>query len=324
MTDDHEPDVENPVYAIAACQDFLQGGVCFAARPHGLIRSTDGGKTWEDALRSMEISADPGTLAVTISMDPDDAAVFAGAVGSILRSNDGGQTWRVARLASPPPLVSVLAVSPAYTMDGMVFAGTLEDGIFCSNDRGAHWSPWNFGLIDLSVLALVPSPNFQHDQTIFAATSTGIFRSRNGGRAWREAGSTGDMVDIAPFVCLAVSPDFANDRTLFAGTESNGMLRSRDGGEHWEPFAEAVIQGSVNTIVVAGSSGQLHLLVVCEDGMWVSRDGGERWIEQAPPDDPDGEDARVMTTACAPLGMQAGAVYLAGFLDGSVRPLSFV
>lgn len=63
----------------------------------------------------------------------------------------------------------------------------MEDGIFRSANRGERWSPWNFGLLDLNVLALAISPCFESDETIFAGTESGIFRSTNGGRAWREA-----------------------------------------------------------------------------------------------------------------------------------------
>ena len=33
---------------------------------------------------------------------------------------------------------------------------------------------------------------------------------------------------------IAISPDFASDRTLFAGTQFRGIFRSTNGGNSWE------------------------------------------------------------------------------------------
>ena len=57
--------------------------------------------------------------------------------------------------------------------------------MYRSADRGQNWARWNFGLFDLRVLALAVSPDFSHDETVFAGTETGIYVSKSGGRSWR-------------------------------------------------------------------------------------------------------------------------------------------
>jgi photosystem II stability/assembly factor-like uncharacterized protein len=69
------------------------------------------------------------------------------------------------------------------------------------------------------------------DETIFAGTDSALYFSYNGGRAWRPLPFP---EDAAPILSLAVSPDFAQDQTLFAGTEGNGLHRSQNRGQSWQ------------------------------------------------------------------------------------------
>jgi len=70
-------------------------------------------------------------------------------------------------------------------------------------------------------------PQFADDETLFVGTESGIFRSTNGGRAWREISFPSES---APVLSLALSPDYAHDGTLVAGTESDGLFGSYDKG----------------------------------------------------------------------------------------------
>ena len=54
----------------------------------------------------------------------------------------------------------------SYNTDETLFAGTLDDGIFRSTDRGPHWTASNFGLLDWQILSMAISPDFAHDETI--------------------------------------------------------------------------------------------------------------------------------------------------------------
>ena len=85
-------------------------------------------------------------------------------------------------------------------MTAFCLAGTLEDGVFSSTDRGGRWGAWNFGLFDLNVLCLALSPTWTRDETVYAGTETGLYRSTNGGRAWRHSGFPSEL---APALCIA-------------------------------------------------------------------------------------------------------------------------
>lgn len=293
---------DDTVFSLAASPDFAVDGICFAAGASGLYRSRDGGQSWE----SLDIGA---RLAVTgLAVSPDygrDRSLFAAVQGGILRSSDGGDTWFAARFAAPPPLFSALRASPSFEYDGVLLAGTMEDGIFASSDRGANWQSWNFGLFDLNVLCIALSPSLAEDETVLAGAETGLYRSANGGRAWR---ITDFPTDKAPVLCLAFIDDGA--AKILAGTENHGLWVSCDEGKSWTRLAPETIPDAVNDIqIIHRSDDSRRLFALVDDGLLASADDGQTWT-------------RLMQTRDAPTALLAtagGAIFVGILGKGIVR-----
>lgn len=319
MTDDLLPeptDLPDQVNALAASPRFEQDGICFAAQNSGLYRSEDGGRSWHSAYSSLTVDAPLTTTTVALSPDfASDQHLFAGVNGGILRSVDGGKTWSSAIFPLPPPLVTTLAVSPAYSADGVVFAGTLEDGVFRSADRGASWAAWNFGLLDLSVLAIAISSDFANDETLFVGVESGLFRSENGGRAWREMDFP---PELGPVLSVALSPNYPNDSLLFAGTETSGFFVVDDRANTWRRLGEDAVSGTVNGIVLGRqypSNGSI--LVLLDDTIIVSRNEGKSWSNWQEGLRFEGGTVSIV----APQGLDPGATLLVGLIEGGVERL---
>ena len=300
-------------YALTTSPNFAQDGICFAARASGLYRSRDGGETWESAYDSLDLSAPLPTMAIAISPDfASDRTVFAGVPGGILRSFDGGETWDIVQLPSPPPVVSTLAISPDYIRDGILLAGTVEDGVFSSSNRGGHWVAWNFGLLDLNIICMAISPDFTQDETLFVGTDSGIFRSTNGGRAWREVDFP---LELAPVLSLALSPRYFETGILYAGTESHGLYFSDDGGHAWLQIGSDVIVDPVNAVLLSPDFPEkADIITIQADKLLLSSDGSKSWIERR-----SGRANREgFTCVAAPLGLVPDAPLLVGLVDGGV------
>ena len=261
MSDFEQLRVQDSVFALAASD-----GAYFAGRSSGLYRSDDGGQTWQNAYGSLDIDLPLATMALAAQ----GRHLFAGVKGGVLRSSDNGHTWFIAGLPNPPPLVVALALSPNFADDGALLAGTAEDGVFASTDRGKRWTPWNFGLIDLNLNSMAISPDFARDQMAFVGTESGIFRSKNGGRAWH---ALPFPFDAAPVVSLSISPDFTTDNTLLAGTECSGLYVSTDRGQTWRPGHAPGDTAAVNAMFVSDNS----ILLVRDDRVVESRDQGLSW-----------------------------------------------
>jgi photosystem II stability/assembly factor-like uncharacterized protein len=306
------PQSNDYIFQLAAPAAFDLGGqeIYFAARVSGLFRSSDGGHTWESAYASLDARQTLPTTAIALAPDFNhEPTVFAGLNGAILRSYDGGINWQRSRLPTPPPALSVLAVSPDYTEDGIVLAGTNEDGVLVSNDRGKSWVSWNFGLLDLNILCLAISPDFGTDETIYAGAESGLFRSTNGGRAWKEVAFP---IGFDAVLNLAISPCFAQDNTLFVGTENNGLLISRDRGKSWTQPAGSTSEAPVNQILfLPTSQASQEMLILHGGALLVSKIGGKTWK----PWQAKKLGNRNVTAVLAHHGIGEGV--LVGFEDGS-------
>lgn len=268
-------DADDAVFALAASPAFTRDGLCFAACGSGLYRSGDGGGRWE----LLRTSSEAVTTAAALSPDfANDRSVFAAVKGGVLRSSDAGDTWFTAGFPAPPPVFSALVASPDFERDGFLLAGTLEDGVFSSTDRGARWAAWNFGLFDLNVLCLALSPAWTEDETVFAGAETGLYRSSNGGRAWRPTGFPSELAPVQSMVCFEDGRGSAT--LLLVGTERNGLLASRDQGETWAQVGEGAISGAVNQLQVtrAGDGGSM-VYALTDDGVIWSDDKGRSWSD---------------------------------------------
>ncbi len=248
----------DPVYALAATPQ----GTLFAGRRSGLFYSVDG-VAWVSLPVDLMISQEPSITALAGPLAGD--VVFAGGYGCVVRLTIGGMRQQASILPRPLPLVTTLVVSPDYPHDGIVLAGTAEDGVFRSTDYGAHWTPWNIGLLDHHIIDLAISPMFAVDETVLAATETGVFFSVNGGRSWHISAFP---FDNNPVQCLAVSSSPAHDVAVYAGTERGALLISHDKGRSWHAVMSIATGGQpinalacvADTTLIIGLTDRLLLM----------------------------------------------------------------
>lgn len=106
-----------------------------------------------------------------------------------------------------------------------------------------------------TVASIVPSPDFAKDQTVFAfLAGQGVVRSTDGGVSWsRLRGGLPEPRGL--LLDLAISPNFAADGTIFVGGVTDkyrgeGVLRSTDGGETWQPLWQEMAYLRVRDVAV--------------------------------------------------------------------------
>ena len=139
------------------------------------------------------------------------------------------------------------------------------------------------------VLALAVSPH--PDRALFAATPSGVFRSRDGGASWRLAGLAGERV-----LALAVDPVTAG--RVYAGVDApsgtrgdGGVFVSSDGGDTWTPARDGLEDPSyppespyfryqpVLSLLVEPEGGTVW--AGASHGLYESLDGGSTWAHLA-------------------------------------------
>lgn len=267
----------------------------------GLFRSTDGGATWQRVF-----SVAPRALQA-IAFSPNyvnDRTMMVGAEflgsynnGGVWQSSDGGETWTMVTkddyYSDYYYGITSLTFSPNYAADRTLFAGSsvmgTRNGIWKSTDAGVTWSYNKVGgIIDISIEAVVLSPAYVQDQTVFAG-GNGIYKSTDGGATWRNV-SRSSVSGFINASALVISPNFVNDRTLFAAldslmTDAYGVLKSTDGGETWQwmdtglPGAGGGTAPDVASLAISPNYANDHTLFTDPygQGLWQSTDGGASW-----------------------------------------------
>ena len=243
------------------------GRIVLGIEGDGVYLSHDKGKTFErtsGGLHDLRIT--------TIAPDPFEknkvyaAVAFGGSASGIYSSDDGGASWS---RASTTPLPEVLSLTIASESNAPVkfIAGT-EKGFFYSSDA-AEWTQAEPAGFPIRVARVIRF----NSTRIFAATSEGVFTSRDGGLVWyRLGGQTRRAVDIAV-------GRLNRDRALFALTESGLEVFN---GTAWSQVTGAPERG--RTIAVRSVAGQDVVFVAGAHGVKAGSITNGAWEPIAAPD----------------------------------------
>ena len=166
----------------------------------GLIKSTDGGQTWDVVATVLDPPVDFHAMAVSKSVPNVIIGYDSGGRG-IFKTPDAGQTWQ--RLDNPPvQYVTSLAISPTDPM--VVFAGT-NSGLYESNDGAATWTHLN-QYEGIAVQALA----FDVDGNLYTSTEeSGLAKSSDSGKSWEKINRPPDSL-----TATSIAVD-SQDKTIY-------------------------------------------------------------------------------------------------------------
>ncbi|MDH7516151.1 MAG: hypothetical protein QHI48_09785 [Bacteroidota bacterium] len=191
------------------------------ATAHGLFRSADGGENW--------VHADSGRtfpfFTQAVMHDPEKPGVLlCAAEDGLYESVDGAVSWN--RTNCPARRIRALARHPLRP--DIIAAGTEDDGLFLSTDRGTSWRQCAIAPDCRTVYAVAFAPGTE--QTLYVGGfESGVYASTDLGRTWE---SRSDGLTVRTVHALMPMPD--QPRHLYAGTIWGGVFRSRDAGRSWE------------------------------------------------------------------------------------------
>ena len=262
---------------------FARDSTVFAGAHGTVYRSTDGGESWEQ-LNGGESLSDGRVEALAVSPAfGSDGTVFAGAgIGGVLRSTDEGSSWNQVHRAAPIRNIRAVAPAPDFATDPTVFLAPSGGGVLKSTDGGRMWLQVDVGLSEGSiqewelpdVWSISVSPTFGEDSVVFLGSSSGVFRTANGGEEWVQLPGGGRGVATPAVV---VSPAYAEDSTVFAGT-FDGLFQSNDGGLSWRRTNDGLGDAWVWTLSASPEfRSDRTLFAATMSGVFRSTDGGNSW-----------------------------------------------
>jgi photosystem II stability/assembly factor-like uncharacterized protein len=207
--------------------------VVYASAPASMYKTVDGGASWSPI----------GGSGVSLIIDPSNPnTLYAGLSpsGGVVKSVDGGETFLPASNGLGTPAVFTLAIDP--NNPNVLYAGTEGLGAFKSIDGAQTWTPVD---IDSTVWSLLIDPT--DSNIVYAGTNGhGIYRSVDAGNSFVRIGSP----EVGVVFALAKS-----GRHLFAGTATQGISVSEDGGRRWR---NAGVTPNTVLIMSVGVRGEVY------------------------------------------------------------------
>ena len=221
--------------AIIGALAVAPGGVVFAGQGPRLLRSADGGRNWAIVLRDIV------DVRLILVNPADPLRLYYLSFNTLYKSEDGGLHWTPTVPPAPPPNAG-LALAPSAP-GRLYFLSSFDTRVYRSDDGAGTWRFVGEVPTTLGKVTLLVDP--RSADRVYAASSSGIFTSADGGSTWRETGAgLPRPLDQPPAVTALVSAP-SRPGILYAGTEEMGIARSADSGAHWRLGSQTGLNASI-------------------------------------------------------------------------------
>lgn len=202
----------------------------------------------------------------------------------LYRLADGDDRWQaLADGLLEAPAIRALAIHPLKPE--VVYAGT-QEGPYRSSDHGEHWEKVSVPDHATPVWSLLFHPR---DPTVMFAgyENCEIYRTEDGGQRWRPLPVCARFPQITMRSganparrVLMMGASRADPGQLFGAVEVGGLIRTLDGGDHWENLSHGLYVNDDHVDmhgVLVSSWRPGTVLSISRAGMFRSTDLGDHW-----------------------------------------------
>ena len=253
--------------------------VCYTTDFGRTIKSTDGGKSWEQLYTKKKEGANwtsrglDVTTGYSVVFDPFDLnhIFFTNTDIGLMESKDGGESWNSATKDNGIP----------RTWQGNTYHLTFDPDV-----KGKAWAVMS-GVHDL--------PRYKMwRRNGLAGFNGGILVTEDGGMSWRVVSQE---IGEAAMTHVLIDPSSSKEsRTLYACAFGKGVYKSLNGGKTWiqknngitgkEPLAWSIVrrtQDGVLFLIVNRKSDNGSIGTDQDGALYRSDDGAETWVKMSLP-----------------------------------------
>lgn len=220
------------------------GSLLIGDESGNIFQSTDLGVSWT---KLAAIGQRTGITSISATGEEDASRIiFAGTVsGNVVKIEGADSSLANVDIGISGEPITSIAMSPNFSLDGVVMVSTWKSGVACSRDGGSSWSACHAGLTWHKQADALNRPyfgeihlsgNFSADRTVFLEAFNGLFTSDNSAEQWHEI----ETISGSTIVGIGASPDHAADSTLAVTTYLWGAYLSKDKGKNWRSISDGV------------------------------------------------------------------------------------
>jgi photosystem II stability/assembly factor-like uncharacterized protein/AAA+ ATPase superfamily predicted ATPase len=174
---------------------------------------------------------------------------------------------------------TVTGIEVDHQDQDVIYASTLNGGVYKTIDGGITWRPVSFGSMSANISDMVM--NFEDSETVLVAASDMVYKTTNGGETWEEASKGLNFPDWLVEGQLGTDP-FNADTYYFS---ANFVFdKTIDGGEYWKVLTRQSdgCPDSVDAFAIDPvKPGRIYIAESwngnCDAGVYVSEDDGSSW-----------------------------------------------
>lgn len=244
--------------------------------------------------------------AIDVNLRDKDHIYIGSASGGVWESKNGGITWKP--IFDDQPVLSIGSVEINQNNPSEIWVGTGEGnprnshnsgaGVYKTLDGGATWK--YMGLKETKLIHRVVVNNNNPNSVLVGAMGSawgaskhrGVYRTKDGGKTWKQTLYIGDNVGVADMVADPSNPnkiiaamwEFGRTPWGFnSGGKGSGLYITYDGGDNWKKLTDkkGLPEGNLGRMGIAFSASKPNIVYALveakKNGLYKSTDGGEKW-----------------------------------------------
>ncbi len=257
------------IFAVEISPNYQQDQTLFINVRRNLLKSKDGGDSWQRIVKGLDHQHELSALDISAQ---SQQILFLTTLGDgIYKSENEGDSWSKVNQGLKSLSFDLVAIAPDSS--DVVFAAGTERGLYKTDNGGASWSPVMTEDNKITAIAFVPN---QKDKIVIGDSRGHLFYSTDRGENWQRLAT---LENSGAIRAVAISPNFASDRTFWVGTKQEGIVKTVDGGVSFAKVNNGIRDLSITSLAISPNyqTDSAILASTWHEGVFRSNDGGKSW-----------------------------------------------